>query len=241
MQSDHTNPNIFLVCINHFYTYKDQIAKLNLLEITDEEKDQVIETYLTSHTDEIDEYFATTHIDKAVLKQDVLVGINELYLHALDESDDDSEMIFRYHEIVMSHLFQKLYDYNIRIFFILENTLSDKEFLTLLSIFQKSNITTITPYLDDETFTLATTDHSITRLYAREYDDVENDLAYTVAHTHHMMYAEKDTSVSYIHRVLKVAEELPATYLVLYRNKPADIAKGLFLQGYFKEVSFEGK
>ena len=176
-------------------------------------------------------YFDTERVDIAKLKKEMVEMVNELYLATMNIDVRDT-YTDAYFGTVLALLFEEINQMNVRIFFIVNNSLTDERFLLFIELFQLMGCNTVTPYEDSDIDPVP----EITRVPARHYDDVKSDILYGLEQGKHIVYVEKDRSVSYIQRVLDIAEQEQREYQCLYRNKPVTHEKALWLRGQFKEI-----
>jgi hypothetical protein len=180
-------------------------------------------------------YFDTAKIDKALLKQDAIELLNELYM-ILVHLDIVDEYTYLYTDIVLGSFFYKLEELGIRIAFLLRDILEDTLYYELQKLFEHMLFTVVVPYygdaLDEEDVSLD--ESTFSQLPAKDYTFVLDDITETMKAGGHVLYIEKDESVSYIPRIIDAAITPRNNYHTLYRNKPASVRKALWLHGTTK-------
>jgi hypothetical protein len=207
------------------YRMDDYISFIRTLE------EEQAEAFCYSLEEYILTYFFQEKIDVAVFKKQILEMTNSLYVQMMDFSVRD-EYTHLYFDIVLRCLFQSAQEQGVSIFFILTNELSDDRFILVITLFQYMGFATITPY---ETKELESTP-SYTNLHQRHYDAVEQSISYAVEDKKNILYLEKDTTVSYVHRILDEIENVDTTYQYLYRTKPSSNDQALWIRGKSKTI-----
>lgn len=171
-------------------------------------------------------YFRDEHIDKAKLKKQTLEMVNNLYLQIM-QFDIRDAYVDVYFDIVLGSLFDQISQSSIHIFFILDDDLEDDRFMLVKELFELMLFEVVTPYEDTELLA----EPGVSRLPGRHFGLVEEDIVTAFENKKNVLYFEKDGSISYIHRILDIAEKDQDIYQCLYRNKPVDTKKALWIKG----------
>lgn len=174
-------------------------------------------------------YFRDQHIDKAKLKRDVVEMANALYLLIMNFETRDS-FTDAYFDIILGSLFDQITKQDVSVFFILIDELYDDRFILVKELFELMLFTIVTPYEYD---TLES-DGGSTRIPSRHYGLVEDALVDAFGNSKNIVYIEKDKTVSYVHRLTDLVENLNSSYQCIYRNQPITIKKALWLRGKTK-------
>jgi hypothetical protein len=180
-------------------------------------------------------YMTEQRHDKVELKRIAVGMVNELYVLA-HEMDYGSEYALCYSQEVLADFFVELIHYDIFIAFVVDGDMPDAFFLFVYSLFNHASFSVITPYHvsnREETFAGS---YDVTVLQARTYREVEVDIYFALKQLTHFIYIEKDSSVSYMHKMLDIMETIRGGYQCVYRNKPYPFAYSLWIHGAKREM-----
>lgn len=126
--------------------------------------------------------------------------IDKIYRIAaeLEEYDDYTVVYFKK---VVARFMQSFQDKGIEIFYILDNEIRGGRFSLTVKLYELSGATVVTPYIGDKTLS---------------FEEVEERFKSPMAHGRNIVYIEKDASVNYIEKVIKIATE--SRYIGIFRN-----------------------
>lgn len=219
-------PKTFTEVITRMPEYVDLMERMNEGEVA---------FFLGSMREYVLVYMTTTKIDKALLKAESVTLLNHLYLIA-HELDYRSEYVVVYAEEVLSQYFMELLHHGVYLFGVFDDEMSDDLFLFMYSLLSHASFSVIVPYRVegyDEHF-LESVD--TTKLPARSYASVEASLFKNLKDLSHIVYLEKDSSVSYMHKILDVVETIRHGYQSVYRTKPYPYPHALWVHGEKREM-----
>jgi hypothetical protein len=147
-----------------------------------------------------DQIFASKDISLDQLRQLALYAVDKIYRIAAELEVRD-EYTIAYFKKVVARFMKSLQDKGIEIFYILDNEIREDRFKLAVMLYELSGATVVTPYISDKTLT---------------FEEVEERFKSPMAHGRNIVYIEKDASVNYIERVIKIAIE--SRYIGIFRN-----------------------
>lgn len=174
-------------------------------------------------------------VDLLEMKQVTVRMINQLYL-ALYEIDPLSEDALLYGEEVLFAFFTELSHLSLYFFLVIDDEIPDEVFLFLYSMFAKSGCSVVSPYTVRGYEEVFVGSEENTKLPARFFEAVEDDVMYSLKNLSHTLYIEKDGTVSYIHKILDIVDTIKNGYQCVYRNKPFPYPHALWVHGNRKEM-----
>lgn len=134
------------------------------------------------------------------LRQLGVYAIDKIYRVAA-ELDVRDEYTVTYFKKVVAKFMKSLQDKGIEIFYIIDNEIREDRFKLAVLLYELSGATIIAPYVSDKTLS---------------FEEVEARLKSPMAHGRNIVYIEKDASVNYIEKVMKIATE--SKYIGIFRN-----------------------
>jgi hypothetical protein len=134
------------------------------------------------------------------LRQLAVYTVDKIYRIAAELEVRD-EYTVTYFKKVVARFMQSLQDKGIEIFYILDNKIREDRFKLTVMLYELSGATVVTPYISDKTLS---------------FEDVEERFKSPMAHGRNIVYIEKDASVNYIEKVMKIAAE--SRYIGVFRN-----------------------
>jgi hypothetical protein len=225
--------------------YPEDLAPKSIIEIVtrlpeyvdlmDRMNEDEVSFFLDSMREYVLIYMNVHKIDKALLKSEAVTMLHSLYLVA-HEVDYRSERAIFYGEEVLSAYFFELLHQGVYLFGIFDDEMSDDLFLFMYSLLSHSSFTIIVPYVVkgfDEHFREST---DTTKLPVRSYSSVEGAVFRSLKDASHIIYLEKDTSVSYMHKLLDIVETIRHGYQCVYRTKPYPYPHALWVHGEKREM-----
>jgi len=178
----------------------------------------------------IKEYFAEETNDLELKKLSVELTDMLYLLSAFELRDTYTNGYFG---VVINRLFWELSQKGVLCFFILDNNLRDDRFKLAIELYKSSGFATIYPY------TVKELKHSeeYTRLPTVGYKAIEKEIYEARSQKRHILYLEKDDSITHLENVLRLAEEFQSEYVCIFRNKaPTDDQNPIWLMGSFGSV-----
>ncbi len=151
-----------------------------------------------------DQIFVGKDISLDQLRQLAVYTIDKIYRIAAElEAYDDYTVV--YFKKVVARLMQSLHNKGIEVFYILDNEIRGGRFNLTVKLYELSGATVVAPYISDKTLS---------------FEEVEERFRSPMAHDRNIVYIEKDASVNYIEKVMKIATE--SKYIGIFRNfKPS--------------------
>ena len=138
------------------------------------------------------------------LRQLAVYTIDKIYRIAAEMEEYDSYTAV-YFKRVIARLLQSFQNKGIEVFYILDNEIRGDRYKLTLKLYELSGATVVTPYISDKTLS---------------FEEVEERFRSPMAHGRNIVYIEKDASVNYIEKVMKIAAE--SKYIGIFRNyKPS--------------------
>lgn len=147
-----------------------------------------------------DQIFISKDISLYQLRQLAVYVTDKIYRIAAELEVRDAYTVY-YFKKVVARFMKALQDKGIKIFYILDNEIRQDRFELAVKLYELSGVTVITPYTGDKTLS---------------FEKVEERLKSPMAHGRNIVYIEKDESVNYIEKVMKIATE--SKYTGLFRN-----------------------
>ncbi len=201
-----------------------------LSEMRSMKRDEIIEfvDFLESY---IKDYFSKETNDLELKKLSVeLTDMLYLQISAFELRDIHTD---GYLGAIVNLLFQELSQKGVLCFFILDNSLRDDRFKLIVEFYKTSGFDPVYPYLTDE----LKFSNEYTKLPAKDYKSIEKEIDEARSKKHHILYVEKDDSVSYLENVLHLAEEFQIEYVCIFRNNaPNDHKNATWLLGSFGDI-----
>lgn len=152
-----------------------------------------------------DQIFVGKDISLDQLRQLAVYAVDKIYRIAAELEIRD-EYTVTYFKKVVARFMKSLQDQGIEIFYILDNEIREDRFELAVMLYELSGATVITPYVSDKILS---------------FEKVEERLKSPMSHGRNIVYIEKDTSVNYIERVMKIATE--SKYIGIFRNHEPSI------------------
>lgn len=180
-------------------------------------------------------YFATERIDKLTLKRQSVLMAHRLFieLHQFEAVDDSLRM---YVDRVIGSYFTESSYHEVGVFLALDDTFSDEFFMLLCDLFTQAYFAVVTPYVRITDADAMRESGSVTTLMSRSFVSVEGDIIEALQRNRHVIYIEKDQSVSYMHKILDIIDTIKTGYQCVYRNKPLPFPHALWIHGAKKEM-----
>ncbi len=134
------------------------------------------------------------------LRQLAVYAVDKIYRIAaeLETYDTYTEVYFKK---VIARFMKSLQGKGIEVFYILDNEIREDRFKLTMKLYEMSGVTVVTPYISDKTLS---------------FEAVEERFKSPIAHGRNIVYIEKDASVNYIEKVMKIATE--SRYIGIFRN-----------------------
>jgi hypothetical protein len=134
------------------------------------------------------------------LRQLAVYTIDKIYRIAAELGVRDAYTAV-YFKRVIARFMKSFQDKGIELFYILDNEMRQDRFELAVMLYEWSGVTVVTPYVGDKLLS---------------FEEVEEQLKSSMAHDRNIVYVEKDASVNYIEKVMKIATE--SKYIGLFRN-----------------------
>lgn len=140
------------------------------------------------------------------LRQLAVYATDKIYRIAaeLEVYDVFTEVYFKK---VIAKFMKALQDKGIEIFYILDNEIREDRFKLTVKLYEMSGVTVVTPDISDKMLS---------------FDEVEERLKSPMAHGRNIVYIEKDASVNYMEKVMRIATE--SRYIGIFRNHAPSIS-----------------
>jgi hypothetical protein len=152
-----------------------------------------------------DQIFTGKDISLDQLRQLAVYAVDKIYRIAAELEVCDVYTV-TYFKKVVARFMQSLQDKGIQIFYILDNEIREDRFKLAALLYELSGATVVTPYISDKTLS---------------FEEVEERFKSPMAHGRNIVYIEKDASVNYMEKVMKIATE--SKYIGIFRNhEPSD-------------------
>jgi hypothetical protein len=152
-----------------------------------------------------DQIFVGKDISLDQLRQLAVYVTDKIYRIAAELEIRD-EYTVTYFKKVVARFMKSLQDKGIEIFYILDNEIREDRFKLAVMLYELSGATVVTPYISDKTLS---------------FEEVEERFKSPIAHGRNIIYIEKDASVNYIEKVMRIATE--SKYIGIFRNhEPSD-------------------
>lgn len=147
-----------------------------------------------------DQIFVSKDTSLDQLRQLAVYSMDKIYRIAAElEVRDDYTVA--YFKKVIAPLMKAFQAKGIELFYILDNEIRQDRFDLAVMLYELSGATVITPYISDKTLS---------------FEQVEERFKSPMAHGRNIVYIEKDASVNYIGKIIKIAAE--SRYIGLFRN-----------------------
>lgn len=182
-------------------------------------------------------YFRDINPDKEKIKLLAVFLIDHIYRYAadLDKLDNYTQIYFG---TVITKLWDTIQSRGIDTFYILDNEIRDDRFHLTVQLFALSGIAVVFPYFVKGQYLtpLSVTEQAKWAMSFTQDDFDSNKVVITVdphsearwnelsslileymSHTRNIVYIEKDASINFLDRVIKIAKE--SKYIVVFRNK----------------------
>jgi hypothetical protein len=147
-----------------------------------------------------DTIFKASDISKDQLRQLGVYAIDRTYRFTTELEVRDVYTV-TYFKSVVARLMQSLQKSGIEIFYILDNELRQDRFELTTMLFELSGAAVVSPYNGNEILS---------------FEEVEDRLKGHMTHRRNMLYIEKDSSVDYLGKVIRIATE--SRYIGIFRN-----------------------
>jgi hypothetical protein len=147
-----------------------------------------------------DQIFVGKDISTDQLRQLAVYAADKIYRIAAElEVRDDYTIV--YFKKVVARFMKSLQDKGIEVFYIIDNEIREDRFKLTVMLYELSGATVVTPYISDKTLS---------------FEEVEERFRSPIRHGRNIVYIEKDASVNYIEKVMKIATE--SRYIGIFRN-----------------------
>ncbi len=152
-----------------------------------------------------DQIFVSKDTSLDQLRQLAVYSMDKIYRIAAELEVRDDYTI-AYFKKVIAPLMKAFQEKGIEIFYIIDNEIRQDRFDLTVMLYELSGATVTAPYISDKTLS---------------FGQVEERFKSPIAHGRNIVYIEKDASVNYIGKVIKIAAE--SRYIGLFRNHaPSD-------------------
>jgi len=148
-----------------------------------------------------DKIFESKRVSKDQLRQLAVYATDYTYRFAADAEVQDAYTIM-YFKNVIARLMKSLKENGIEIFYILDNEIHGNRFELIVDLYELSGAAVVTPYDGNNILS---------------YGAVEGRLKGHMARGKNVVYIEKDASVNYMEKVMKMATE--SRYIGIFRNQ----------------------
>jgi 5-carboxymethyl-2-hydroxymuconate isomerase len=148
-----------------------------------------------------DMIFDNKEISKDQLRQLAVYTTDYTYRFAADAEVQDAYTIM-YFKIVIARLMKSLQEHGIELFYILDNEIQGNRFELVVDLYKLMGAAVVAPYNGNEILS---------------YETVEAQLKDHMARGKNVVYIEKDASVNYMEKVMKMATE--SRYIGIFRNQ----------------------
>lgn len=167
-------------------------------EMREKEDMETIPKYLKQYAWE---YFRTADLTKKQLNGLVIYVADKLYRIIMSMTMMDN-YTRSYFAKVIPFLWDTIQNRGVDLFYILDNTLREDRFRTLVELFELTGMAIVTPYSDHGNLDFAA---------------VEKQIRGYMEPVRMILYIEKDTSVNYLDKIIQLARQSP--YTTVFRNK----------------------
>ena len=184
-------------------------------------KTEDIETILKQLKQYAWEYFREVEIDKENLQRLAIFVADKTYrvVSYIELVDNYTRAFFAK---VIPYLWDALQDRGVDTFYIIDNQIREDRFQATVQLFELTGVAVVRPYGN----------HGIL-----DYELVEKQIKDHMAPVRNIMYIEKDASVNYLDKVLKLAKE--SKYLCIFRSKaPTNSQVEIYNSKYSNNRSF---
>lgn len=144
--------------------------------------------------------FANKDVSLDQLRQLAVYATDRIYRFAAELEVRDAYTV-AYFKKVVAKLMKSLQDQGIEIFYILDNEMREDRFELTVMLYGLSGAAVVTPYNGNKTLS---------------FEEVEERLKSCMTDGKNIVYIEKDASVNYIEKVMKIATE--SRYIGVSRN-----------------------